>query len=153
MLRRHLLSAAAALPLAAGLAACSAVTAAVPQVVDDVNSVAAGLNGILPSLTTIAGVAAQTVTKIQGLVGEAQTIASQVGQVVSPSAATGLAGVVGDVVTALTGAALPPWAGAVLSAAQALLPVILTAAGVALAGPPPAMSAAQARAVLKAAAS
>jgi hypothetical protein len=158
--RRTLLSSAALGAVAIGIAGCTtAQTQTINQVVDDVNTLAGGVAAILPSLTTITGFAADTVAKVQGYIANIEGVASQVASVASQGASavaplvSNLGSLVSSIYVALGGSSLPSSVSLILQAAQALLPVILTAAGIALApAAAPSMSAAQARLVLRAAA-
>lgn len=137
------------------LVGCGITGNTIPQFVTDANTVANGLAAILPGLTTVTGMTAATITKVQGYITEAQNLAAELASAATAggtslvATVSNFAGVVGNAVSSLTGI---PGLSKAISAASSLLPVILSAAGIVLAGPPPQMPAAQARAILLAAA-
>lgn len=159
--RRHLLGTVALGGVAASAVGCAQLSTTASQLVTDANTLASGLAGIAPSLSTITGAAASTITTVQGWIADAQAVA----QKIATAAESGLAAVaplasqmgslVNSIVGTLGGGAVtvPSWLQTVLTAAQTLAPIILSAAGIALAAPlvSGGMTPAQARAVLKAA--
>lgn len=151
--RRTLLGATCLVPVAG----CAALqTVSTPQFVNDMNAIASALSTIMPDLATVTGISSSVVAKVTGLVTTAKTLAGQVAASVGSGASTvgALASNFGSVISGITGALgvnVPGVWGTVLQAATSLLPLILSAAGVALAGPSaPAMQPTTARAILAA---
>lgn len=155
--RRSLLRTTAIVPIVA-LAACQGVGSAVqavPQFVTDATTIATALQALLPSLTTITGFSASTLSQIQTWVSEAKNLASELSSAASAggsvtSMVSNFGSVVGNVISSLTGSAgASSVVQTIISAASTLLPVILSAAGIAFAQAAPAsMPVAQARAIL-----
>lgn len=165
--RRNLLTTITAVMAGLGLAGCGVATTAITQlssdaqqITDDINNVANGLAGVLPDVKAITGGAAAVVTKIQDGVAKIKALATTISTAVKSGAQTAapyisqIASLVGTISSSLTGmgAAVPPWVGDVLVAAKTLVPVALSLAGVAMAGPTTGMAPAQARSILTAAA-
>jgi phage-related protein len=127
--------------------------AKLPQYAQDVETVAAALNAILPAIQTLTGISASVVSKVTSAIATAQSLAAQIAAAAGSGASSvgalvsNFSGVFSTVASAL-GFNVPGIVGTVLQAGSALLPIILSAAGIALAGPPPAMPAAEARAIL-----
>jgi hypothetical protein len=147
--RRHLLGATAILPLA--LAACQGQTAS--QLQSDVTALSTGLSGVVAALQAVPGVAASVIAQAQTAIATIQANASAIASALTPSATTVQS--ISSAVTALSGLLTPffpgaPAIAAVIQAAVAIVPVILSEAGVsgAVAGAGVGMSAAQARAIL-----
>lgn len=149
--------------LAGALVACNPVsststtstTPSIGQIVTDVQTLAAGLQGAMSGLSA-AGVPANVVAQIQQYVTEAQGIAAQVGSATSSTSITSLVSGLPTLISGIAstvGASLPADFQMALSAAQVLLPVIMAAAGVMLAPAPeaaaPAMSVDDARTHLR----
>lgn len=116
--------------------ACTAGNVALTeQIVSDVNSIAAGLSGVLPVLAAVKGVPADAIAKVQSIMAQVLEAANAIGQTTSQSAALpalqqfgALTGQVITLVTPFLGLLPPPW-GTVVLAAQVLLPVVLSAVG------------------------
>lgn len=134
------------------LVACAGYQSA-SQLVTDVSLIASGLQGALPGLGT-AGVSASAVAQVGKYVSQLQTLAAGVSSALSPNASTvqQVIAVVGQIAS-IAGPLLPPPWGTAIAAAEVLLPVIATAAGLVTAPPTaaavaPAMTPEQARLVL-----
>jgi hypothetical protein len=149
MNRRTLLRATVAVPALAALAACGA---SLSQVTSDVQTIASGLAGIMPQISSIPGIAASSVAKLSGYLADLKSLASQVAANATPSATT-IQQVASDV-QAFADLALPLIPGGAvyvvaINAALALLPGLLAAVGVSAGSlEAPEMTPAQARSVL-----
>lgn len=160
MITRRSLFGTTALILVGALSGCSASvpTVSVPQWVTDANTIATAFaKSLLPALASLTGMTASSISQIQTWVTNLGTLASQLASAAASgtnvNALIALFGqTVNNIVVALTGSALPASVQTLLTAAQTLLPLILSVAGVALAGST-AMSPSAARALLLAAAS
>lgn len=131
--RNVLLASSAALGSAALLSACN--SAQITKVVSDADMIAQGVQAILPVVQGVVGVSASTVAVVQGAVQRVQTAANVLQSAIGSagqSAASDLAAGVHVLQLATSGLALPGWVPAVLQAAQTLLPLVLSAAGLAL---------------------
>lgn len=127
MNRRHILSAAAALPLAA----CG--TATVQQIVSDADVIANDVTALLPDIKSIVGMTDSTFATISTAVA---SVKSGLG-VVETAVGAGLTTVQSQVQTgmaavsaALSGFKVPAWVNTILGAAEAALPFVLKIAGV-----------------------
>lgn len=168
--RRSLFATVSTVIAAVALAGCDVFTQATTQIsgdaqqiTDDVNAVAAGLNGLIPNVTGITSAANSIVTDIKAGVTKIQGFAASVTSAVKTgvqaagpyiNAALGVVGTIGGDITGLSsaGVTVPTWITDVISAAKVVLPAALSLAGVALAPPPGLMTLTQARYLLKAAA-
>ncbi len=151
--RRALLTLSASASVAA-LAACTAgQQAIVSKVTSDASVIADGISAILPVVQGVVGISAGTVAAVQGAVAKVKAAASVLENAVGSTAQTAaseLSAGVAVVNAATTGLQLPGWVPAALQAAQTLLPIVLSLAGVALGGTMPTEAAvANARATLQ----
>lgn len=140
MTRRALLRSTAILAPAAALSAggCSflaPLVAAAPQIAQDAGLIASALQTILPTITTLTGLAGGAKNTITGVINEISSVASQIGSATSTTAASlvqELGGGVSTLAGMLSGVAgLPGIVSAVINDALALLPAIEAAAGIA----------------------
>lgn len=155
MNRRELLILLTGTPVA--LAGCA--PAQISQVVTDANAIANGLAGILPSIQTITGLAGgalntvnNAISSIKNAASTLQTATGGVAVTAANAIQTGLA----VISSALGSFKVPSWVQIVLTAAQTVVPVIMSAVGALTplgATAPTGMTVAQARAILQAAAS
>jgi hypothetical protein len=154
--RRTLLGSTAMVAPALLLNGCSGLSS-LPQFATDVENIAGMLSNAAPTLATLTGVAQGTINKVTGLINTASTIAGAVTSAAS-AGASGVGALVsnfasnfGSIAGAL-GVNVPGLWGTVIQAGASLLPSILSAAGIALAGPtvqvPNAMSTADARKIV-----
>lgn len=150
------LGSAAALPL---LAACQGAAAPtnLSQALADLSTLASGLSGVLPSLSSIAGIPADVLKRAQTIIPQISQVAGSVSGAASASALQSPVKQIETLVNSLVSAVTPfvaavPTVGPIFAAASVLLPVIETAIGMVVppsAGP---MSPAEARLILAAAA-
>jgi hypothetical protein len=147
--RRNLVKAAVWLPIGFVVSRCTAPpatttgttggTTSVATVASDSSLVASGFSAILPFLTTLANIPASLVTTIQNGIATVQSAAASLtaSNGAGASLAQTLASGVSSVVSSLSNFTVPSWVTTILSAAQTLLPLILSVAGVALAAAAP----------------
>lgn len=118
------------------LAGCSQVAKAT----SDASIIADGISAILPVVQGMVGVSQGTIAAVQSAVVRVKSAASvletAVGQP-AQMAASELAAGIATVNAATAGLTLPGWVSTALQAAQTLLPLVLSLAGVALGGPSP----------------
>ena len=156
--RRTLLSGIAAAGALLALAACQSGTPTPAQVAQDAALIAQGLAGVASSLAAVPGIPAATLTKVQGYIAEIQAASAQIATdttgTVWPTSVQSVATLVGqiaDVVLPLVPGGAP--FVAVITAAEALVPILLSAAKITAARPGPAgVTPEQARLTLRAAA-
>lgn len=159
MNRRAIISAALFLPIGYVVSGMSSCGVSVSQLASDANTIANGITAVLPTIQTITGLsteaAAQVTKAITAIQAGAASLAGAAASGAS-AAAQAVAGGVSAISSALSSYSVPSWVSTVLSAAETLVPLVLEAAGVALAANPAApssgMTPAQARAILTAAA-
>ena len=165
MTRRALLRSTALVPVAAVVACAGQTAAGLPaQLLSDVQTLASGVAGILPTLGAVAGIPAATVSQVGGDIAELQQAAGTLSGVATTTAAQPVVQQIEGYVNAIVGIAAPLLAatpaGPILAAATVLLPVIEAAVGLVLppSAPPAAVAAAasqmtpaQARLILAAA--
>lgn len=149
--RSVLLAGSAAFASAGLLSACN--PAQITKVLSDADMIAQGVQAILPVVQGVVGVSASTVAAVQGAVQRVQAAANVLQSAIGSagqSAANDLAAGVHVLQLATSGLTLPGWVPAALQAAQTLLPLVLSAAGLALgAGVPSAAAVESARATLR----
>ena len=128
--RRHLLSLVAG-SSALSIAACSAMSmsAVITTVADDVNIIATGLLGVLPTIGTIVGVNPEMVATIGSAIADLQSLAQQIKVTtditVTQTLVQQVEADVNVIVNALAGIRLlPPPVSLALQAVVVLLPVI-----------------------------
>lgn len=150
MNRRNLLIAAVSLPGVAWLGGCSQVS----QIASDATTIANGVSAVLPTIQTLLGAGSTAYTVVTNAVASvkaaAAMLSSEVGGGVT-TAGTALKAGVDAIAAALANYTLPAWVSTVIQAAQTLAPVAIGLISMA-ATPPGAMTPAQARAILTAAA-
>lgn len=135
--RRRLLRTVAIAPLAAALASCTGADGQTPiaRTIELVSLIAGGLaSTVLPSLGSLAGLDAATVTKVQGWIAQLQKLASTAANVITNADAVSLASQVQTLVNAVIEAlsnlsVLPANVSGALSAAASLIPVIFSILG------------------------
>lgn len=130
--RRELMATTALMPLAA----CAGTTpsAALIQAIQDVQTIAAGLAGVLPGLGSIPGIPATVVGKAGSIISEIQAVAQQMAGVTTTAGAQGSVQQLETLLNTLVAAVAPfvaavPVVGQVFAAAAVLLPVIEAAVG------------------------
>lgn len=109
-------------------------TPSLPQtVLDYISQIAAAFQKMLPNLQSV--IPTNIFAQVSTWVGEITTLASSIqsglngGSIIS--AVSTFADLVAKVIGAVSGGSAPSWVGALVAAAQALLPLILSAVGVA----------------------
>ena len=149
--RRALLTAVVGAP--AALAACQSNGPSLSQLAQDVQTIADGVATILPMIQGVQGISASVIAKIQSGIADLKRVATDVTGGTT-STVQSLANDIPSMIAAIAGIKVPSVVTTILNAASALLPVVLSLAGVVLAGPtaPPVMTADQARLVLRGAA-
>jgi hypothetical protein len=139
------------------LVGCTA--AQISQAENDATAVADGIAGILPSISTITGLAGgayDTVVKAENAIKSAASALLTATGGAAIDAANAIPTALAAIGAAIGNFKVPAWVSTVLAAAQTIVPIILQAVGAATGGlaamAPTGMSVAQARAILKAAA-
>jgi hypothetical protein len=157
--RRALLRTTVLVPVAVAVTACGSTNGgpSLSQLAQDVQTLAAGVGAILPLISNLSGISGSIMSTVQSALADINEVAAAVGAGGSTITVANLSTDVGTILKVLTGSGVtvPSTVTTILQAAMALLPTILSAAGVALSGlaaAAPTMSAEQARAALRQAA-
>lgn len=161
MHRRSVLATIPAIAVAlAGCASTNSTATISNEAVTDLNLIATALEPLGDTVATMAGatpaIVAQVNTDVAQLAAAAQAVAPGISTAVAQPSVMTVASALQAIVNALQGFALPANVQSVLTAAEALLPLVQMAVGIAIAVAAPkagAMTPAQARVVLAAAAS
>ena len=152
--RRTILAAAGAAAALLSVAACSS-SITTSQIATDANLIAQGLQPLAADVAAIPGVPSATLAKVQADLAKLQQAAAGIATATAGQQTTSVQGIAA-LVEEIASVVLPlvpggaPWV-LVVQAAQALVPVILAAAGVSgSTGAAPTMPATQARLILAA---
>ena len=140
--RRALLGMAAIAPVAAACNGFTQVVSNLPTYATDVQNIATDLTALTNTIGMIQGIPAATVAKVQGAISKLSGLAAQISAAATAVAGqtpTALLGQFGNtvlgIIQSIGGSGATGTLGTVLQAISAVLPSILSVAGIALAGP------------------
>lgn len=128
----------------ASLPGCAALQQAqtqIPQFAQDATTIAAALGTMADAVSGVAGVPAALIASIKSGVAKVQSLAASIAASASSPVGSlsgtigGFGSTVSGLLSSLGGLSLPSWVSTGLQAVSALLPTVLSVAGVVLAGP------------------